>query len=344
MSTRSQNRLRILAPTRYPWRFNSPRQSKHSIQTKNFLPLNRIDRRIEGITAFPPSLQRYDLIHAFNRIPIARTPYIIGFESHLPRGFGLEKTPFFRALVQSLAGERCNGIVAISKFAENTFRMAHSGGEFEADLMTKLETRYPNLELPHVTDDPPSISGRIHAVFVGHHFGRKGGCVAVRMAELATSYGIDLHVTIVSALEMGGGIWTDPTRAGFFKDWASRLERPNITWHERLDNDAVQEALRRAHFCLLPTFSDSFGYSALEAMANYCPMIATRQGALPEFIENGVNGLLLDLPVSETNRWVHSSAPNRHTPEFERIFTDEVERSAKDANIFWDRRYTEAVA
>ena len=135
--------------------------------------------------------------------------------------------------------------------------------------------------------------------------------------------------------------------------------------------------MRGAHFCLLPTFGDTFGYSAIEAMANHCPMIATRQGALPEFIEDDSNGILLDLPVDGDGDWIHSSSPDRDTPGFERMFTDEIERlaetaltrvvgylnnparyrdlrnearrtvettfAASDANEFWDRRYEEAV-
>lgn len=339
--------------------------------------MNKLDERIEGFTVFPPSLRRYDLIHAFNRIPISRTPYLIGFESHLPRAFSLEGTGYFKALSRSLAGERCRGIIAISRFSERIFRKMHFGSELAETLYSKLEMRYPNIEIPDAKDNEFDLNGPLRLVFVGHHFARKGGCVAVRLAELASKAGIDLKITIVSNLAVGRGIWTDPIREDYFTPWLRRLQQNNIVHHHKLSNQEVQNILRMSHFCLLPTFGDTFGYSAVEAMANYCPMIATRQGALPEFIEDNVNGILIDLPVDSDGQWSHISSPNRHTTDFERVFTDEIERmaetalnrivlyindpssyimmrknarrtveslfSAAGAAEFWDKRYEEAV-
>lgn len=322
--------LEILAPTRYPWRFNGPRQSRHHVHNRDFLPLNKVDARIEGVTVlnpFPP--RRFDLIHAFNRLPIGTTPYIIGFESHLPRAYGLEGSAYFRALQRSLAGPRCRGIVAISEHARAIFLAAHEGSAVADALAAKLIVRHPNLVVDDVLTDPrPAADASIHLSFVGGHFARKGGCVAVRVAELAAEQSIPVKVTIVSALTMGGGIWTDPLRDGYFDDWRARLNHPAITLHDTMDNRAVIDLFRRSDFTLLTTFGDTFGYSALEAMAVGCPVIATRQGALPEFIVDGENGILIDLPVSAVGEWVHSSSPDRGTPAFERLFTDEVERLA----------------
>lgn len=377
MRKQIERTLQIQAPTRYPWLFNGPKHSRHSISNRPFLPMNKIDERIEGFTAFPPSLRRFDLIHAFNRIPIGRTPYLIGFESHLPRAFSLEATAYFKALSSSLAGNRCKGIIAISRFSEQIFRKMHAESEFADAFNSKLEMRYPNIDIPCVEDNSVDLIEPLHLVFVGHHFARKGGCVAVRLAELGQLAGIDLHVTIVSNLAMGGNIWTDPVKDEYHRTWMMRLERSNIAHHGQLANDEVQKLLRDAHFCLLPTFGDTFGYSAIEAMANYCPMIATRQGALPEFIEDDENGILLDLPVDSDGQWIHISSPNRDTMGFEQMFTDEIERLAEstlqrivvymnnpacyralrknarrtvenlfgavEATEFWDKRYEEAV-
>ena len=192
MRKASTRPLRILAPTRYPWRFNSPRHSRHAITNQPFLPMNKIDERIEGFTIFPPTLRRYDLVHAFNRIPVGRTPYLIGFESHLPRAFSLESTAYFRTLTKSLAGKRCRGIVAISRFSERIFRKMHAESAMAEELYEKLEMRYPNIEIPAVEDQAPDLNGPLQLVFVGHHFARKGGCVAVRLAELAQEAGVDM--------------------------------------------------------------------------------------------------------------------------------------------------------
>ena len=54
----------------------------------------------------------------------------------------------------------------------------------------------------------------------------------------------------------------------------------------------VAEVLRWADLYLLPSNSESFGLSALEAMACEVPVIGTRVGGLPEVVEHGVSGYL----------------------------------------------------
>ena len=168
-------------------------------------------------------------------------------------------------------------------------------------------------------------------MFVGNHFARKGGCVAVVMAELARARGIPLVVDIVSRLEMGGAIWTDPSDVETFKPYLALLEQPNVRLHRDLANGAVLALLRRAHMSLLTTFGDTFGYSALESLANGTPVLATRQGALPEIIDHGTNGILLDLPVTPNGEWVHLGTRDRTTPSFVRMWHDEVQRLAEEA-------------
>jgi hypothetical protein len=65
----------------------------------------------------------------------------------------------------------------------------------------------------------------------------------------------------------------------------------------------VLDLIGRSQFLLLPTFSDTFGYSAIEAMARYTAVIATDIGALPEFVEDQVNGILLPFDKNEIGEW-----------------------------------------
>jgi len=54
----------------------------------------------------------------------------------------------------------------------------------------------------------------------------------------------------------------------------------------------VAQIMRWAHLFLLPSQSESFGLSALEALATGVPVIGTRVGGLPEVVEHGVSGHL----------------------------------------------------
>ncbi len=58
--------------------------------------------------------------------------------------------------------------------------------------------------------------------------------------------------------------------------------------------DEVYKKLGVADLFLLPSDSESFGLAALEAMACEVPVIATRVGGLPEVIEHGVDGYLVE--------------------------------------------------
>jgi len=322
--------LSILAPTRYPWRFNAPRTSRHHIENRRFLPLNYLSPRIEGVTLFNPwPPHRFDLIHAFNRIPLGRLPFVIGFESHLPRAFGWEHSAWFRWMTRRLATDGCRAIVAISEFARRIFLARHPDA---TALRGKLHVRYPNLVIPDLPDMfDPLEHGPVRLVFVGNHFARKGGCVAVTMAELAHQKGIPVELDVVSRLEMGGAIWTDPAEQEHFVRYRARLRLPNVRLHQDLPNASVLDLLRRAHFSILATFGDTFGYSALESMANGTPVIATRQGALPELITHRQNGILLDLPTTQEGEWVHLNTPDRRASAFVRHWHDEVRRLAEAA-------------
>jgi glycosyltransferase involved in cell wall biosynthesis len=335
--SRVMPRRTILAPTRYPWRFNGPANSRHRIENRSFLPFNYLSPTIEGVTVFKPwPLRRFDLVHAFNRIPVGGRPFVIGFESHLPRAFGIEGGRWWDWMTGLLASERCRGIVAISEFSRRMFMNQHANGTrssaARAAISDKLHIRYPNLSLPPEAElIRLENTGEIRLVFVGNHFARKGGCVAVVMADLARARGIPLVVDIVSRLEMGGAIWTDPKDTETFKPYIALLERPNVRVHRDLSNAEVLTLLRRAHMSLLTTFGDTFGYSALESLANGTPVLATRQGALPEIISHGENGILLDLPVTQAGEWIHLGTRDRSAPGFVRMWHDEVHRLAEEA-------------
>jgi glycosyltransferase involved in cell wall biosynthesis len=225
----------------------------------------------------------------------------------------------------------------------------------------------------------PTATGEITLVFVGNHFVRKGGLVALRVAQLANQTGFPLKIDIVSGLQAGASSWIGPTRPGFLNEYRSLLDTlPNVTSHGSQPNSTVLNLIGRSHFLLLPTFSDTFGYSAIEAMARYTPVIATDIGALPEFIEDQVNGILLPLDKNEIGEWKHEGRTDRHLPAYEQLFRDEIERLAEsllqklqacvedrsaycrmrqkarataetlfaldDARRFWDALYREVVA
>ena len=90
----------------------------------------------------------------------------------------------------------------------------------------------------------------------------------------------------------------------------------------------VIEALRSAEFLILTTLSDAFGLSAIESLAVGTPVIATLQGALPEFIVHGYNGLTVPLEVNAYGEWIHAGRSDKDSKVFEALYRNGIERMA----------------
>jgi glycosyltransferase involved in cell wall biosynthesis len=74
---------------------------------------------------------------------------------------------------------------------------------------------------------------------------------------------------------------------------------PGIQSLGRINRDElIQRVLPATDVYLLPTYAETFGMSVLEAMAAGIPVVATDIFAIPEMLEHGVSGLLI-----ETSRW-----------------------------------------
>jgi N-acetyl-alpha-D-glucosaminyl L-malate synthase BshA len=75
-------------------------------------------------------------------------------------------------------------------------------------------------------------------------------------------------------------------------EWLAR----DLQIHERVHfmgkQERVNELLPLADLMVMPSELESFGLTALEAMACKVPSIATRVGGVPELIDDGVTGLL----------------------------------------------------
>jgi N-acetyl-alpha-D-glucosaminyl L-malate synthase BshA len=67
----------------------------------------------------------------------------------------------------------------------------------------------------------------------------------------------------------------------------------SVSFLGKIDN--VAPLLATADLFLLPTESESFGLSALEALASGVPVIGTRAGGLPEVVRDGETGFLCEV-------------------------------------------------
>ena len=65
-----------------------------------------------------------------------------------------------------------------------------------------------------------------------------------------------------------------------------------ITWVGRKPQEELNKWYGQMDIVLMPSRSEGFGLTAIEAMANGCVMVASNVGGLPEVVRDGVCGLL----------------------------------------------------
>ena len=111
--------------------------------------------------------------------------------------------------------------------------------------------------------------------------------------------------------------------------------------------DAVAPLLASADLFLLPSKFESFGLSALEALACGVPVVGTNAGGLPEVVREGVTGMLR--PVGDLDGMVRASLdilsdPARWRAMSEAAAADARERFARDEIVGqYEALYAEAV-
>ena len=66
----------------------------------------------------------------------------------------------------------------------------------------------------------------------------------------------------------------------------------NITWVGRQPQEGLNKWYNQMDIVLMPSRSEGFGLTAIEAMSNGCVMVASNVGGLPEVVRDGVCGLL----------------------------------------------------
>jgi len=119
---------------------------------------------------------------------------------------------------------------------------------------------------------------------------RIGDCIEIvaRMKRLETGSGSQFGVKLVMC---GDG----PERAEA-EALASRLGvADSVVFVGKQPQSQVREYLSVTDLLLLPSQAESFGLTALEAMACEVPVIATRVGGIPEVVEDGGCGYLFEV-------------------------------------------------
>lgn len=134
---------------------------------------------------------------------------------------------------------------------------------------------------------PEGDGGGGYLAFLGRFAASKGTHVALDVAEACGM-----------PIRLGGAAHeVDDAQAYFAKEVKPRLERAgsNAIWHGEVSHEPKIELLRGARAMLFPIdWEEPFGLVMIEAMLVGTPVIAFRRGSVPEVVEDGVTGFVVD--------------------------------------------------
>lgn len=113
-----------------------------------------------------------------------------------------------------------------------------------------------------------------HILFVGLDWKRKGGPDLVKAFDLVRENCPEARLTIVGA--------------------RPDLNIPNCEVIGKVASEELNHYYQQASVFCLPTTLEPFGIVFIEAMTAHLPIVATRVGAIPDFVEDGKNGWLVE--------------------------------------------------
>lgn len=121
----------------------------------------------------------------------------------------------------------------------------------------------------------PKRSDRLRVLFVGGQFERKGG---PDLVEAVRSFGDRVELDVVT----GGDVPAIPPGV-----------HANVYRGLSPQSDKLVSLYRNADIFALPSRGDCMPQAVIEALACGLPVVATRVGAIPEMVTDGVNGYLV---------------------------------------------------
>lgn len=122
-----------------------------------------------------------------------------------------------------------------------------------------------------------------YLLFVGRMSEEKGVHHAIEVAQA-----MDIPLVIAAKLD-------DIDREHFNKHVKPRLSDERIKWVGEVDENQRNQLMSRAKCMLHPiNFREPFGLTIIEALACGCPVVAFNRGSIPEIIDHGRTGYVVE--------------------------------------------------
>jgi glycosyltransferase involved in cell wall biosynthesis len=250
------------------------------------IPLVNLKRR-------PAGLGRDVVVYSWGAV-IVPGPFILDLDNpYALTAYNLSAMPVYCALLRRvLVGNRCIEIRCLSAACRETLRLLF--GDRVYDKAVVRYPRVPNVDFPRAVDATTTRPCRF--LFVATQFEIKGGAALLRAFRRVARDSPGATLDIVSHVPPA------------YRDLVA--DCPGITVHEAefSRQEIADRFLRYSDVLVHPTYVESFGMVALEALAHGLALVATDVYALGEMVHDRRNGRLLQPPVSIWDGYL----PSRH--------------------------------
>jgi glycosyltransferase involved in cell wall biosynthesis len=188
----------------------------------------------------------------------------------------LSRTPVITTMHGPFTGENRRLFQILKKPGVVTISNSQA---FPAPGINHLGTVYNGL---HLADYPFGNEPEDYLLFVGRISMEKGVHLAIQVAQE-----LDMRLIIAAKLET--------VDRPYFKEYVEPWLTDRIEWIGEVDEQKRNELMSKALCFLHPvTWREPFGLTLIEAMACGCPVIAMNLGSIPEIIQNGVTGFVVE--------------------------------------------------
>jgi colanic acid/amylovoran biosynthesis glycosyltransferase len=175
-------------------------------------------------------------------------------------------------------------LIANSKRTEQRLLAAGIPGE-------RIRVKYLGVAVSPQCKREPKTGG-LEILYLGRLVDFKGPDLVVRAFIRACSRGLDAHLTIAGDGYMRAACELLAAESSY----ADRITMIGYVGAARADALRRQADIFTAHNCQGPRSrqEEAFGVAIIEAMASGLPVISGRNGSLPEVVDQGVTGLLVE--------------------------------------------------
>jgi glycosyltransferase involved in cell wall biosynthesis len=162
---------------------------------------------------------------------------------------------------------------------------------YVSNWMKRTAERYLLFKHPHSFVIPNPVDTDLFFYPEREHEIRSKG-VSVR--GLSWKYGIDIAIRAYSKIKL-----TNLTVIGtgrlevYMHNLAERLQSNVSFMSKHIDHNKMPELYAKFGYFVAPSRTEAQGLAMCEAMASGLPIIATRVGGIPEFVQDKINGLLV---------------------------------------------------